>query len=717
MYDHMYQRGYVKNIPGAPMCGCVEQMPTVSRSDCTQVDLTESVKIQYDGSAFVGKLTRVHVDFNACQGINNRNNDLWAYMARLYYQEDITPEQFGEAGKIITDRGCHEATRYHLNEMGLTRGYDHAIANWTKVAGRDDLYDGHPLGREAFNTAFFEHSLTKPSPDHDPNTPFPTGQTPIIMRICPDCRDTHKYVFYRRLTAISNPNFDLLNNILYHRNTGDGDNVWNQDFTLHSTYDDAKTGANPWKCPNDSFNYGAPFVGNCSPEGNKVSNQYSIWNWFPGPQGDVAYYVNKPEGEGIAELDLSSSLRFSNLHTSVDLGTVSIPGRVFETDDGAIHVSASGWDIWNRNDQGHYLSEPRMGDVDVKVHVSGFTGIVDGWAKAGIMLRSDNADDSTHAFGYLSGNQGVAMQSRRSKGNSAYAASGSHVKNSPVQTSAWIRLVKKMDTVEFYLSENGSDWTKQSEVEVRFPDDTYRVGLAVTSHHDHYVSEAIFEEYSIEEYNFPTAAPSLSLSPTAWDADVEIGGAKDGQVSYNVDTAVTSYLGYGTGIWENSDSFFFASSSQKDASGAFDVVVYTNEFHTGYQQAKGGIMIRDSNDAGAAHAFIGMKGYYEGVTFISRASNGANTDHHQTIFVPSHKAWIKLSKPADSGTITASYKINEEDEWTEIGSTDVTFTGSVVHVGTAVTAGEPSGNGAVWLKTKDFEVVDATPGRKKLLRA
>ena len=21
MYDHMYQRGYVKNIPGAPMCG------------------------------------------------------------------------------------------------------------------------------------------------------------------------------------------------------------------------------------------------------------------------------------------------------------------------------------------------------------------------------------------------------------------------------------------------------------------------------------------------------------------------------------------------------------------------------------------------------------------------------------------------------------------------------------------------------------------------
>ena len=38
LYDHMYVRGYVKNIPSAPMCACAEQMPTVSRADCTQID-------------------------------------------------------------------------------------------------------------------------------------------------------------------------------------------------------------------------------------------------------------------------------------------------------------------------------------------------------------------------------------------------------------------------------------------------------------------------------------------------------------------------------------------------------------------------------------------------------------------------------------------------------------------------------------------------------
>ena len=85
----MYQRGYVENVPGAPMCGCVEQMPTgefayvslhveililfvsfvliassvlhtfpVTRSDCTQVDLTETIEVTYkaDTNTFTSKL-------------------------------------------------------------------------------------------------------------------------------------------------------------------------------------------------------------------------------------------------------------------------------------------------------------------------------------------------------------------------------------------------------------------------------------------------------------------------------------------------------------------------------------------------------------------------------------------------------------------------------------------------------------------------------------
>ena len=108
---------------------------------------------------------------------------------------------------------------------------------------------------------------------------------------------------------------------------------WSKDFTLHSSYEDAKSGANPWKCPNNAFNYGAVFYGECSPEGNRVRGQYSKWDWYPGPRSDVAYYINKPEDSGVQEVDLASAQsRFvGGTHTDLDIGNVGIEGRTLAT--------------------------------------------------------------------------------------------------------------------------------------------------------------------------------------------------------------------------------------------------------------------------------------------------------------------------------------------------------------------------------------------------
>jgi len=707
MYDHMYQRGYVKNIPGAPMCGCVEQMPTVSRSDCTQVDLTETVSISYDADAdtFDSKLTQVYIDFNACQGINNRNNDLWAYIAKLYYQKDVTKEQFGEAGRIITDKACVETDLYHLNtNLDLSRGYDHDVTAWTKVAGRDDLSDGHAFGLGAFNTVFFENSLT---------------DKPIMMRVCASCTETHKRIYYRRLNPVTGT-FDLLNNILFHRNDGDGQNKWTEDFTLHSTYEDAQVGANPWGCPNNAFNYGAPFYGECSPTGDRVREQYSIFNWDHGRR-DVAYYVNTPEGTGVEELDLDAptTARFEGF-TDVDLGSPSIEGKTFimepknkrralvEGEGGPIIVTGSGHDIWGEHDAGHFLSQPWSGDIDVSVHLSDFNGVVNTWAKAGIMLRSDNSNNAVHVFGFLSGGYGALLGARRSTGQ--YSTHGGNwYQTDPIQKSSWIRLTKIGDHVKcFFKNNEEEDWMLKGSMDLRFPEDTYRVGLAVTSHHNSYVSEVIFEDFSVEQYNSPTFSPTISSAPTVWEPLIEIGGGRAGTLTYYQDSDISKYRAYGTGIWGTSDSFFYDNRQKQLDDGAFDVITYIKYFHTGYEWAKGGIMIRDTNDPDSAHAFLGVRGNYVGVTFQTRATAGATTDHHQTNFVPNHKTWIRLSKPADSGTITAYYKIAEADEWMEMGSADIAFTGSSVYVGTAVTPGEPSGNGSVQLETIGYEVIDAT---------
>ena len=79
---------------------------------------------------------------------------------------------------------------------------------------------------------------------------FETSKNKIIRRICNSCPDDdYKDIYYRRLTSVNNRkllnmlrngHFDLSE---YHGVT----NVCFQDFTLHSTYEDAKAGTNQWE--------------------------------------------------------------------------------------------------------------------------------------------------------------------------------------------------------------------------------------------------------------------------------------------------------------------------------------------------------------------------------------------------------------------------------------------------------------------------------------
>jgi hypothetical protein len=100
------------------------------------------------------------------------------------------------------------------------------------------------FGHRAFHAAMFEYSLTAPSN----SSATPLDNNPILLRVCPECKQTHKKVYYRRLTPVDN--VDLLHCIVHRRDNCDGQNVWKKDFTLHSTYEDAVAGIDEWSCPN-----------------------------------------------------------------------------------------------------------------------------------------------------------------------------------------------------------------------------------------------------------------------------------------------------------------------------------------------------------------------------------------------------------------------------------------------------------------------------------
>jgi hypothetical protein len=681
MYDHMHQRGYVKNIPGMPMCGCMEQMPMATRSDCTQVDLTEDWKIEFDGvNSMVGTLTKVEIDFNACRGRNNRNNDLWAYAARLYDEGRMTRHQFGAVGRVLTnDHDCYHGVEMAKSQKGYVTGYNHDETAWTFVAGRDNMNDGGPFGREAFNAAFFEQNLDDVS---------------VMMRICPDCVDTHRRIYYRRKSGKpTNANFDLLHNILYQRNDGNGDNRWDEDFSLHSSYEDAVSGENPWQCPGDSFNYDAPFVGNCSPDGSAKNNQYSIFSWYPGPRPNVAYYVNKPQNTGVQDFIDNASITRSISMTDVDVGDVGIPGNTLEN-NGVYHITASGQDIWNHADSFHYKSQPYEGDVDVSVNLSSFSNNAGAhWSKAGIMLRSDNSPDATYAFISLSGKEGIIVQGRRSKGNHAFHKE--QYKEDPYQTSAMLRIVKTQETVEFYRGDGAGGWILMATDTYFFPNDQYRVGLAVSANSQWTLAEATFEDYNIAQYAFPTSAPTLSSAPTPWQPLVDINAQRAGEYYEEEGTGKFWAKGSGTGIWGTSDSFMYYNTQELDI-GELSVEMKIDHFHAGQQHARAGLMIRNSNADTCANAFVGAGGSYGGAVFQSRSSTAAPTEHHKMIWQNWQNAfWVKLHKAANTveggknkSVITAYYKLEEADEWIELGSTQLTLNGATIQVGRAVTAGD-----------------------------
>mmetsp|Transcript_6275 Transcript_6275/g.9115 ORF Transcript_6275/g.9115 Transcript_6275/m.9115 type:complete len:371 (+) Transcript_6275:121-1233(+) len=56
MTDGLLGNGYVRNLPGAPMCACVEQMPTVSDAKCSKLHVVEHWKLMIENSKLGFKL-------------------------------------------------------------------------------------------------------------------------------------------------------------------------------------------------------------------------------------------------------------------------------------------------------------------------------------------------------------------------------------------------------------------------------------------------------------------------------------------------------------------------------------------------------------------------------------------------------------------------------------------------------------------------------------
>ena len=248
MYDHMYQRGYVGNVPGSPMCGCVEDMPIVTRADCTQTNIDEDylfLKDYSDPDAGVnGVIEKVSIQFKACQGANNKNNDLTAHVQQLVDDGKLSAEEQDlYASRVVGNGQCPTKRDELLSASDYTTGYYIDESRWTYVVG-ESFGERVPI----LNSRLFREM-------------FEAQDVPIVRRVCPGCSPSHRDIYYRRLTPMPE-DFDLLDTLM--NNWFDTDNVLNTDFALYSTHLDAFYDTNRWLV----CNYNDPGIGfprDCGP--------------------------------------------------------------------------------------------------------------------------------------------------------------------------------------------------------------------------------------------------------------------------------------------------------------------------------------------------------------------------------------------------------------------------------------------------------------------
>lgn len=116
--ENMVSNGSVEQVPGAPLCGCIDRMPVVTEAACTDVtDPTSEVVVSFDSTAsvFEASFTVGEITYGNCGDKNLVD----------YYDSLVSDGKASSADadylkkRIVGDGGCGGAINEFLSEKGL----------------------------------------------------------------------------------------------------------------------------------------------------------------------------------------------------------------------------------------------------------------------------------------------------------------------------------------------------------------------------------------------------------------------------------------------------------------------------------------------------------------------------------------------------------------------------------------------------------------------
>jgi len=303
------EKGWLRSVPGAPLCGCVEHMPTVERAACRTAKLAEGTDVEYtftfDG-ADLSASSSATVEYGDCP-----EGDLAARYKAVRGDERILAHLVGAAddGGV----GCADDAEEYLNDEQFLHVGRHPVKYADPGPGWSSLVVGEgtrflPPVVDAIDADAAFRALIEADCG---------GRKCIVRRVCDSCRESHRDIFYVRRTdlpppgtrdADGDPVYDASAGQVYFLNTFMNDwfdnvagvkfNVLGVDFDLYSTYEDALAGTNAWTW----CNYNDPTVGfprDCGPNGGV----WYQWNSYAHRDGQAeannhGYYVERPQAQG-----------------------------------------------------------------------------------------------------------------------------------------------------------------------------------------------------------------------------------------------------------------------------------------------------------------------------------------------------------------------------------------------------------------------------------
>lgn len=163
-----------------------------------------------------------------------------------------------------------------------------------------------------------------------------------------------------------------------------------------------------------------------------------------------------------------------------DVGAVGTAGSSRFV-NGVLTIQASGWDISQKADSFHAALAPVMGNAVVSAHVLSQQN-VNGWAKAGVMLRQSLSASSAFAGVFVTPSNGVQFITRASDG--ATALVGGTLKGADTGAGNWVRLVRSGNTFTALTSIDGLQWTKVGVVTLENRPDLMFAAIAADSNKD-----------------------------------------------------------------------------------------------------------------------------------------------------------------------------------------------------------------------------------------